>query len=61
MFMDVDDFYILNAAFALGDEDDVDLGVTVSYDTLAGDAIVAGANLAFDLTDEDSDDQVGLF
>ena len=59
-FMDVDDFYILNAAFALGDEDDVDLGVTVSYDTLAGDAIVAGANLAFDLTDEDSDDQVSL-
>jgi hypothetical protein len=58
--MDVDDFYVLNAAFNLGDEDDVDLGVTVSYDTLAGDAIVAGANLAFDLTDEDSDDQVGL-
>jgi hypothetical protein len=59
-FMNVDDFYVLNAAFALGDEDDVDLGVTVSYDTLAGDAIVAGANLAFDLTDEDSDDQVSL-
>jgi len=59
-FMNVDDFYVLNAAFKLGDEDDVELGATVSYDTLAGDAIVAGANLAFDLTGEDSDDQVGL-
>jgi len=59
-FMDVDDFYVLNAAFKLGDEDDVDVGATVSYDTLAGDAIVAGVDLAFDLTDEDSDDQVSL-
>ena len=59
-FMNVDDFYVLNAAFKLGDEDDVDLGATVSYDTLAGGAIVAGVDLAFDLTDEDSDDQVGL-
>jgi len=58
--MDVDDFYVLNAAFKLGDEDDVDVGATVSYDTLAGDAIVAGVDLAFDLTDEDSDDQVSL-
>ncbi len=60
IFMDVDDFYVLNAAFTLGDEDDVDLGATVSYDTLAGNAIVAGANLTFDLTGEDSDDKVSL-
>ncbi len=59
-FMNVDDFYVLNAAFTLGDKDDVELGATVSYDVLAGDAIVAGANLAFDLTGEDSNDQVGL-
>jgi len=59
-FMNVDDFYVLNAAFKLGDEDDVDLGATVSYDILAGNVIVAGANLDFDLTGEDSDDQVGL-
>jgi hypothetical protein len=60
VFMDVEDFYVLNAAFTLGDEDDVDLGATVSYDVLAGNAIVAGANIAFDLTGEDSDDQVSL-
>jgi hypothetical protein len=58
-FMDVDDFYILNAAFKLGDEDDVDLGATVSYDPLAG-GYAASVDLAFDLTGEDSDDEVSL-
>jgi len=60
MFMDVDDFYVLNVAFNVGDDDDVAIGVTASYDQAAGNALVVGADLAFDLTDEDDDDQVGV-
>jgi len=60
MFMDVDDFYILNVAFNVGDDDDVPIGVTASYDQAAGNALVVGADVAFDLTDEDDEDQVGL-
>lgn len=60
MFMDVEDFYILNVAFNVGDDDDIPVGITASYDSAAGNALVVGADLAFDLTDEDDDDQVGL-
>ena len=59
LFMDATDFYILNADFSLGDEDDISAGITASYDPLAG-GYAAGVDLAFDLTGEDSDDQVGL-
>ncbi len=58
--MDVDNFYILNVAFNLGDEDDIPIGVTASYDQAAGNVLVAGADVAFDLTDEDDENQVGL-
>jgi len=58
--MDVDDFYVLNVAFALGDDDDIQAGITASYDQAAGNALVAGVDLAFDLTDEDDDDQIGM-
>jgi len=62
MFMDVDDFYILNVAFNVGDDDDVPIGVTASWDQTAAavPVLVVGADLAFDLTDEDDDDQIGL-
>ena len=53
MFADVEDFYIANVAFALGDEDEVAVGVTASYDVLAGGAIVGGADLAFALGEDD--------
>lgn len=53
MFMDVDDFYVLNAAFNIGDDDDIPVGITASYDQAAGNAFVGGADIAFDLTDED--------
>lgn len=54
-----DDFYMLNIAFNLGDDDDIPVGVTAGWDRKAG-GVVAGADLAFDLTDEDDDEQVGL-
>ncbi len=60
MFMDVDDFYVLNVAMALGDDDDIQAGITASYDQAAGNALVAGVDLAFDFTDEDDDDQIGM-
>lgn len=53
IFGDVEDFYIANVAFALGDEDEVAVGVTASYDVLAGGAIVGGADLAFALGEDD--------
>jgi hypothetical protein len=59
MFMDVEDFYILNVAFNLGDEDDIPVGITASYDPLAM-GYVGGLDVAFDLTNEDDEDQVGL-
>jgi hypothetical protein len=59
MFMDVEDFYILNVAFNIGDDDDIPVGVTASYDQLAM-GYVGGLDVAFDLTDEDDEDQVGL-
>jgi len=52
LFGEVDDFYIGNIAFALGDEDEVAVGVTGSYDVLAG-GYAGGADLTFALGDED--------
>jgi len=52
LFGDVEDFYIANIAFALGDEDEVAVGVTASYDVLAG-GIAGGADLAFTLGEDD--------
>lgn len=52
LFGEVDDFYIANIAFALGDEDEVVVGVTGSYDLLAA-GYAGGADLAFALGDED--------
>ncbi|MDD4363382.1 MAG: S-layer homology domain-containing protein, partial [Atribacterota bacterium] len=58
-FMDVEDFYYLNVAFDLGDDDDIPVGITAGYDNLTG-LVFGGAGLSFDLTDEDDDDQVAL-
>ena len=52
LFGDVEDFYIANVAFAAGDDDEVAVGVTASYDVLAG-GIAGGADLAFALGDDD--------
>lgn len=52
LFGEVDDFYIANVAFALGDEDEVVVGVTASYDTLAG-GMAGGLDLAFTLGEDD--------
>lgn len=52
LFGEVDNFYIANVAFALGDEDDVAVGVTASYDTLAG-GMAGGVDLAFTLGEDD--------
>lgn len=53
IFGDVEDFYIANIAIAVGDEDEVVVGLTGSYDLLAGENYVGGADLAFNLGDED--------
>jgi len=52
MFADVEDFYMLNVAFNLGDEDEVAAGLTASYDVLAG-GIAGSMDLAFNLGDDD--------
>lgn len=52
LFGDVEDFYILNIALALGDEDEVALGVTGSYDPLAL-GFAGGADIAFALGEDD--------
>jgi hypothetical protein len=51
LFMDVEDFYILNIGFEAGD-DDIPIGVTASYDPLAL-GYAAGVDLSFDIGDED--------
>ena len=51
LFGDVEDFYIANVAFGLGDEDEVAVGVTASYDELAG-GFAGSADLAFTLGDD---------
>jgi len=52
LFGDVEDFYIANIAFALGDEDEVAVGVTGSYDVLAS-GYAGSLDLAFALGDDD--------
>jgi hypothetical protein len=52
LFGEVEDFYIANIAFTLGDEDEVAVGVTGAYDVLAA-GYAGGADLAFALGDED--------
>jgi len=52
VFMDVEDFYILNIGFEAGD-DDIPIGVTVSHDPLAAGLVAASVDLSFDLGDED--------
>jgi len=52
LFGDVEDYYVANVAFALGDEDEVAVGVTGSYDVLAL-GYAGSVDLAFNLGDED--------
>jgi hypothetical protein len=52
MFGDVEDYYVLHVAMPVGEEDKIALGVTASYDQLAG-GFVGGADLAFNLGDND--------
>lgn len=52
LFGDVEDFYIANVAFALGDEDEVAVGVTGSYDVLAS-GYAGSLDLAFALGEDD--------
>jgi len=51
-FGDVEDFYVTNVAFALGDEDEVEVGLTGTYDILAG-GFGGSLDLGFALGDED--------
>ena len=52
LFGDVEDYYVANVAFALGDEDEVAVGVTGSYDVLAS-GYAGSLDLAFNLGDAD--------
>ncbi|GAG36091.1 unnamed protein product, partial [marine sediment metagenome] len=52
LFGDVEDFYIANVSFAVGDEDEVAVGVTGSYDVLAG-GMAGSVDLAFALGEDD--------
>jgi len=52
LFGDVEDFYIANVAFDVGDEDEVAVGVTGSYDVLAG-GMAGSVDLAFALGEDD--------
>ena len=63
VFMDVEDFYILNIGFEAGD-DDIPIGVTVSHDPLAAGLVAASVDLSFDIGDEDDTTvaaEVGMF
>ena len=53
MFGDVEDYYILHVAMPVGEEDKIALGVTASYDQLAG-GFVGGVDLGFNLGDDDA-------
>lgn len=53
LFGDVEDYYVANISFAVGDEDEVVVGVTGSYDVLAGDAFAGSLDLAFVLGEDD--------
>jgi predicted porin len=62
VFMDVEDFYILNIGFEAGD-DDIPIGVTASYDPLAL-GYAASVDLSFDIGDEDDTNvavEAGMF
>ncbi|TFB08768.1 hypothetical protein E3V08_02675 [Candidatus Atribacteria bacterium MT.SAG.1] len=52
LFGDIEDFYIANVAFAVGDEDEVAVGVTGSYDALAA-GYAGSLDLAFALGEDD--------
>ncbi len=52
LFGDVEDYYVANVAFALGDDDEVAVGVTGSYDVLAG-GFAGSLDLAFALGEDD--------
>jgi len=52
LFGDVEDFYIANVAFNVGDEDEVAVGITGSYDVLAS-GYAGSVDLAFNLGEED--------
>jgi hypothetical protein len=52
LFGDVEDYYTANIGFALGDEDEVTVGVTGSYDVLAA-GYAGSLDLGFSLGDAD--------
>lgn len=52
LFGDVEDYYVANVAFGLGDEDEVAVGVTASYDVLAA-GMAGSVDLAFALGEDD--------
>jgi len=52
LFGDVEDYYVANVGFAIGDEDEVAVGVTGSYDVLAT-GFAGSLDLAFGLGDDD--------
>ena len=52
LFGDVEDYYTANIGFALGDEDEVAVGVTGSYDVLAS-GYAGSLDLAFALGEDD--------
>lgn len=52
LFGDVEDYYVTNVAFAVGDEDEVAVGITGSYDVLAA-GFAGSLDLAFAVGDAD--------
>jgi len=58
MLGSIEEYYVLHVATTLGDKDDINLGVTASYDVLAG-GFAGGADVAFNLG-ADNDIGVGL-
>ncbi|HER24468.1 MAG TPA: hypothetical protein ENO17_05435 [Candidatus Atribacteria bacterium] len=63
LFGDVEDFYIANVAFAVGDEDEVAVGVTATYDPLAA-GMGGSVDVAFALGDDDETEvaaEAGVF
>ncbi len=53
LFSRVEDFYYLNVAFDLGDEDDIPVGITAGYD-LINNVVFGGGNVGFVAGDDDS-------
>ena len=53
LFSQVEDFYYLNVAFDLGDEDDIPVGITAGYD-LINNVVFGGGNVGFVAGDDDS-------